>query len=392
MTVPKNISNVADCYGCGVCAIACPHKIIQISQNEEGFYQPNITNLPACTQCGLCVSACAYLSKELAVDEAPNVTGYAGWSMDSSVRKSCSSGGIGFEVGRYLLGLGYSACGVRYNVQQSRAEHFLTTDDGAFRESMGSKYIQSYTVDAFSQFKKGQKYFVTGTPCQIDSLRRWIKQRGFEDDFVLMDFFCHGVPSMIMWTRYLELVEQTVGQVKSVAWRNKRDGWHDSWAMTAAPADGGGEEWFSSFSKGDLFYRVFLGDGCLGRACYRHCKYKGVNSSADIRIGDLWGAKYRDDEQGVNGVLALTDVGRDVVDKLGLTCEISPESLENIMAGQMKHRLRYPVLRNRIIACFKKRDPWASLGPVLLAHKWVRRIQNVDLLVMRRLSQIFLRR
>ena len=42
-------------------------------------------------------------------------------------------------------------------------------------------------------------------------------------------------------------------------------------------------------SEGDLFYKFFLGNMCLGRACYKDCKFKYLNSAADIRIGDLLG-------------------------------------------------------------------------------------------------------
>jgi len=33
----------ASCYGCGVCAIACPKGIIQMQPSDEGFYIPVIT-------------------------------------------------------------------------------------------------------------------------------------------------------------------------------------------------------------------------------------------------------------------------------------------------------------------------------------------------------------
>lgn len=35
-----NISNIHDCYGCGVCAVVCSQKIIEISLNSDGFYEP----------------------------------------------------------------------------------------------------------------------------------------------------------------------------------------------------------------------------------------------------------------------------------------------------------------------------------------------------------------
>lgn len=55
--------------------------------------------------------------------------------------------------------------------------------------SMGSKYIQSYSYKAFKEIKKGGKFLITGTPCQIASMRRYVRMRRIEDDVILMDFF-----------------------------------------------------------------------------------------------------------------------------------------------------------------------------------------------------------
>ena len=56
---------------------------------------------------------------------------------------------------------------------------------------------------------KKEKYLVTGTPCQIDSFRKYIKKFRVEDNFVLMDFFCHGVPSKLVWDKYITEKEKT---------------------------------------------------------------------------------------------------------------------------------------------------------------------------------------
>lgn len=42
---------------------------------------------------------------------------------------------------------------------------------------------------------------------------------------------------------------------------------------------------------------MFLGDYCSGKHCQERCKYKYDKSSADIRIGDLWGKTYAKDEK-----------------------------------------------------------------------------------------------
>jgi len=220
--------------------------------------------------------------------------------------------------------------------------------------SIGSKYIQSYTADGFKAINRMEKYLVTGTPCQIDSFRRYIKKFKVEDNFVLMDFFCHSVPSMLAWKKYLQIVEKQTGTVTYASWRNKFTGWHDSWAMAI---DGDANDvtscdradWRDSYnvyirekkhsytsrlSQGDLFYKLFLGDYCCNPACQKNCKYKYDKSSADIRIGDFWGSTYAKNEDGVSSVIAFTEKGNEILKQLDCTFEEHP--FEVVAEGQMK--------------------------------------------------------
>ena len=226
----RNISNIRNCYGCGLCATTCPRHIITITLNTDGFYEPRITDESQCTDCGLCTEVCSYLYDDLPLKDRC-IRSYAAWSNDNQVRRKCSSGGVGFEVGRTLMEEAYKVCGVRYNAETNRAEHYIATTVEELIPSIGSKYIQSYTVDGFKAINRKEKYLVTGTPCQIDSFRRYIRKFRCEDNFVLMDFFCHGVPSMLTWKKYIREVEKVTGKITYVSWRNKFTGWHDSWAM-----------------------------------------------------------------------------------------------------------------------------------------------------------------
>ena len=345
----NNISNVHDCYGCGVCATACGRKIIEIGLNEDGFYEPHITDPNKCTNCGICTEVCAYLHEDLSLQNQ-EIHPYAAWSKDHLVRRKCSSGGAGFEIGKYLLGQGYKVCGVRYNADKNRAEHYIATNVEELIPSACSKYIQSYTVDGFKAINRKEKYLVTGSPCQIDSFRRYIRKFRCEDNFVLLDFFCHGVPSMLVWRKYTEWAEKQVGKITYASWRNKWTGWHDSWAMGIDGEEHGEKiNWHDSYdmlirekksyiesrlSQGDMFYQLFLGDCCLGKQCYDHCKYKYNRSSADIRIGDLWGKTYNDDEDGVSGAVAFTQKGNEVLKQCN--CELVEHSFDVVAEGQMK--------------------------------------------------------
>ena len=119
----NNISSIHNCYGCGVCAAACAKKIIEIKLNDKGFYEPRIINTNKCTNCGLCMDVCAFNHQELANDEQRPLKSYAAWSKEYAVQRKCSSGGVGYELGRTLLTQGYQVCGVRYNPDGNRAEH-----------------------------------------------------------------------------------------------------------------------------------------------------------------------------------------------------------------------------------------------------------------------------
>jgi coenzyme F420-reducing hydrogenase beta subunit len=348
-----NVGVLNYCFGCGVCSISCPKKIIELKLNDRGFYTPNITNPDLCVECGLCTDNCSFLSKELA-SQSTDIKSWGAWSSDNLVRRKASSGGVGFEIASLLIEKGYKVCGVEYNIDNQRPEHYIATNKIELIRSIGSKYLQSYTVNGLSQINKTDKYLVTGTPCQIDSFRRYIKKLKIEDNFVLMDFFCHSVPSYLAWKHYIKLVEEKVGKITYASWRNKFTGWHDSWAIsmdgvnTNEPVN-----WHDSYnllikekkgfynsrlSQGDIFYNLFLGDFCCGRQCVKNCKFKYDKSSADIRIGDAWGRTYEKDDVGVSTLISFTEKGKLIVNSLreNKRCILEELPFEQIAEGQMK--------------------------------------------------------
>ena len=82
----NNISNIHDCYGCGVCSIVCGKKIINIKLNIDGFYEPTLTDISACTNCGLCTEVCAFTHRELAIPNCKPIKSYAAWSKEYAVQ------------------------------------------------------------------------------------------------------------------------------------------------------------------------------------------------------------------------------------------------------------------------------------------------------------------
>lgn len=390
--VPNNISNIKSCYGCGVCAVACPKHIIRLSLNKNGFYEPQIEQTNQCTECGLCLDVCAFNHDEIAEMPQSIIHSYAAWSKDKRVQRKCSSGGVGFEIGRVLIEEGYKVCGVRYNAEEARAEHYMAATKEELIQSVGSKYIQSYTLDGFSGINRKDRFLITGTPCQIDSFRRLIRQRRIEDSFVLLDFFCHSVPSMLAWRYYLKQVEKKVGRVTYASWRNKQTGWQDSWNM-AMDGEVHGEpvDWHDSYdmlirekktfinsrkSQGDLFYKFFLGDYCCNPACQKNCKYKYRSSSADLRIGDLWGKTYQDNQDGVSALIAFTPKGKEVVDRLK-DCTLVEHPFEVVAEGQMKKNAGKAVVASWMMKCLKSDAPLCVINGVILVERVVRKLKSI---------------
>lgn len=391
-----NISRFKDCYGCGVCVKACPVNIISLCENKDGFYSPVISDQEKCIECGLCLKACAYGHDEVASGDS-EAAAYAAWSKDPLVRQWCSSGGVGFEIGRLLINQGYEAVGVRFDPKKNRAEHYVAATVEDFMPSAGSKYIPSFSSDGLKAIDRRKKYLVTGTPCQIDSFRRYIRHFKAEENFVLLDFFCHGVPSLHLWDKYASEVRRKIGEISFVSWRNKTTGWHDSWSMNAdTPEESEGSDtidWHDSYnlkikgkkhfyssrmSEGDLFYRFFLGNYCLNKCCYTTCKYKMCASAADIRIGDLWGKKYAHDDKGVNSVLAFTEKGRKVIENL-VSCEIIPETVETATEGQMRSNARRPKSRDMVVSALNSSMSLSAIcNSIILMERVINKLLKIS--------------
>ena len=382
-----NVASIKNCYGCGVCSKACPKNIITIGLNSNGFYEP-IVDVEKCVDCNLCIDVCAFNHSTLAVENEPLVS-YAAWSDDKRVQRKCSSGGIGFEIAKQLIEQEHKVCGVKYNADEKRAEHYIATTVEECIQSIGSKYIQSYTTDGFRAINRKDKYLITGTPCQIDSFRRYIKRFKVESNFVLLDFFCHSVPSMLAWEKYIQLVEKKVGEITYASWRNKHTGWHDSWAMGIDGKENGDKvDWHDSYnvlikekknyytsrlSKGDIFYRLFLEDYCCNPACVKDCKYKYKKSAADIRIGDLWGNTYKNNEDGVSALVVYTDKGREVIENLH-NCALVEHPFEVVAEGQMKKNAGKAYLAPLVGAILKSNINSEQLWKIIFRIEFVLRL------------------
>lgn len=358
------------CYGCGVCQTACPKDAITIELSNEGFWVP-VVDRQKCIDCGICDKVCAYKDKEYC---KPNnkkdiPLAYSVTHKDKAIQKEATSGGAGFAIAQYLHKQGYTLVGVKYDTSKNIACHFATDSIDEFKQTMNSKYIPSYTVDGFASLMDGKKYAVFGTPCQIDSLRRWVRLRKKEDNFVFVDLFCHGVPSYLHWSAYLKHHLKEGEILQNPIFRDKRNGWH-VYTMSLQT----NQRFISTaLHKNDFFQNIFLGNFSLNQTCYQ-CVYKGERSAADIRIGDLWGGKYAHTEEGITGVLAFTDKGEEVISQLTTLCNVVSENTDVVMAGQLHHNLKVPSSRNKLLDGFKNGESLPLLYFLHVKKMWMKNL------------------
>lgn len=308
---------VTECFGCGLCAVVCPCGALEIKLNRQGFFTP-AAYPERCIKCGLCERVCPLRSRR---EAAAAIGCLAGWSLDPAVRSKSSSGGIGFELARAALRSGYRVCAAGYDAASGTVRHFVADHEDQLGAAAGSKYLQSFTFDAFAEFRKPGRFAVFGTPCQIAGVREYAELKKRTEDFLLIDFFCHGVPSLRLWQKYLAGAEAATGPVRRARWRTKdlRD-WHDSYAI-ALEGDKGAL--VSGAREGDLFYRFFLGGLCRNPSCVKDCRFQGMSSAADLRLGDAWGEAYGGDSCGVSAVAVYREAGQMLLDRLE-NCRLEP--------------------------------------------------------------------
>lgn len=318
-------NNVLDsynyCTGCGVCSINCPLDIITIELNEDGFYSPKIEE-DKCIECGKCKDICIKFKKE----ENNLSTGefYAARSKDKEVIKNCTSGGIAYEISKFLLNKDYIVIGTKYNYKKDIAETILVDNFKNLEELRGSKYIQSYTEKALKEIKNiiknnpKQKFLFIGTPCQIYGFDKFLLKNKLRENFILIDLFCHGIPSYLVWNNYIKEIRRKIKNITEIKFRDKELGWHNFLFKVK------GETEFKELSEKNIFYQYFFDNVLLNKACFK-CEVRKSCSSADIRLGDFWGKRYIKDKEGISLVLVLTEKGKKLLKKVN-----SIEILEKI--------------------------------------------------------------
>ena len=347
------IKDNSDCCGCSACVSVCPKNCITMKADSEGFRYPE-TDASVCINCGLCERTCPILNVKADVEEVRQVP-YIAYLRDEEVRLGSSSGGLFSSLAADTLSRGGIVFGAAFD-EENMVYHTAAHDLGELSALRGSKYVQSRIGDSYKVVKKvleqGKEVLFTGTGCQIAGLKSYLNKE--YDKLLTVDVVCHGVPSLLLWERYLdELQDKNGAKACRVNFRDKST----VWKHYSVSVDFKNGKKYTCDHSNDPYIKLFVNNICLRPSCHK-CRFKPIRSQADITIGDCWGIEgympEMDDDKGVTLVLVHTAAGSAVLQRVKEDLEIREADADKVLQEMIYRSPIAHLRRDRFFADLSK--------------------------------------
>ena len=302
MTEYLSSGNREKCCGCAACEQICPKGAIGMKEDSEGFLYP-VLDSDKCVKCGLCKSVCPY-DNETNGNEPIKTFAFVNGDKDKLL--SSSSGGAFIAIADKIL------------------------------EHNGSKYVQSNTQSVFydieNRLSKGQKVLFSGTPCQVDALKKYLKRD--YDELYTVDLICHGVPSPKLLADFIE-ANSAKAAVTDIKFRDKRrNGWSAAGSLSFNKEGNIKTKLMAPYNS--AYYNLYFSNS-ISRPCCYTCRYANTNRVGDITIGDYWNidavAPAFDSSGGVSVVLVNTQKGAELTETLKQDSTLVETSLKSAVDG-----------------------------------------------------------
>lgn len=329
------------CTGCAGCAAVCPVDAIAMRPDAEGFIHPQI-NPDICNDCHLCRQICPVNRKSAPVDASGNVNKrinplrvFAAWNLDDHIRRESSSGGVFNVLANHILARDGAVVGAAFD-DKLVVRHEIIEKSADLHRLRGSKYVQSEIAPSLYRqvqnlLKQNHYVLFSGTPCQVASLRGFLREQ--YDHLFCCDLICHGVPSPLLFARYLQFNREQGNEIIKMCFRDKATGWKNFGIRHYLKS--GGQKLLAMFD--DPYMAAFHHDVVLRLSCYA-CNFKSVLRSSDLTIADFWGVakkypEYDRDDKGTSLVLVNTTKGQALLDACRSSLFLGLADLETAMAG-----------------------------------------------------------
>ncbi len=321
------------CCGCWACINVCPYQAMTMKEDYEGFIYP-LRDEDLCLGCGQCEKVCPVIHPVSGEKKLNPPIVLAAWHKNEQIRLRSSSGGVFTAMAESVLNQGGVVCGAAFKADLMIHHQFVENKED-LSLLRGSKYVQSQIGDVYQKINKflmqGRKVLFSGTPCQVSGLYSFLRK----DDLNLLtcDLVCHGVPSTMIFRRYLQYIEKRFNSKPiSLSFRDKSQGWENYRFLV--DFDNGSQ--FSESGSQNYYMNGFLKNIFLRPSCYR-CQFTGIPRKGDITLGDFWGIGSQhpelDDGHGTSLVLLNTDKAKKTFDDVMSNLFFSECQIELAIGG-----------------------------------------------------------
>lgn len=321
------IIEIKTCTGCTACENICPKKAITMKENEQGFKYPEVDK-SKCIECQICKKICPILNQK---ERKNNIKAYACYNKNDIERNNSSSGGLFILLAKKIIEKNGVVFGAYLNTE-NKVVHGYAQNLDEIKKFMGSKYVQSDMNDNYQKVKdmlqQGKQVLFSGTPCQIEGLYAFLKIE--YGNLYTIDIICHGVPSPLVWEKYLNYRKKKDKQSpKKISFRNKDNGWNlFNMKFTYQNA----ENYTKKFTE-DIYMKSFLCNISLRDSCY-NCSFKKINRKSDITLGDFWGIEniypQMTDNKGVSAVIINSSKGQQMFSEVENELVLKEVKIEEI--------------------------------------------------------------
>lgn len=319
-------ANRADCCGCYACYNSCPFDAITMEEDVEGFRYPRV-DADRCRNCGKCERNCPVLNPIVKEQDQTPPT-YAAINKDETIRKDSSSGGMFHLFAEQILKEGGIVFGAGFDADWEVCHQSVEMVADLERLRV-SKYLQSRVETSFQEvvehLRAGRKVLFAGTPCQCAALRRFVGKN--DENLILVDFICHGVPSPKIWRKYLAL-RANKKEIRRISFRNKNLSWE---RYLLAISYGNANKYLAADLTTDLYLQGFLQNLYLRPSCH-NCHFCKKNRPSDITLADFWGVQEESpsmyDGKGTSLIFIQSTKGRNLFNQIKDHAKIMEQDFE----------------------------------------------------------------
>lgn len=280
----KHRSDDTLCTGCGACADICPNNCISIKVDKYGFRRA-VVDGSKCINCGKCKRICP---ANVEYDNENISSYYALKASESDILASSTSGGAFRLIAGEVIKQGGIVIGCA--LADGKVKHIAVDEAKDIIKLVGSKYAESDTSGIYEQaldyLKSGRKVLFSGTPCQVEAMRRIAGNQ--YNNLYLADLICNGIASADMWKKYVATLEHKYrDKLVDFKFRDKRN--KDDGHSVTAVFTGRAETW-SMYS--DPFLKSYFVGNNLRTECTA-CRFCHGERKSDITLGDFWGVERK---------------------------------------------------------------------------------------------------